>query len=146
MLSSLRRTFCGPNAKERAEINAEFTSTHPQQSDVDFVSACNLPDGELDTFIALQTRSAIADLAELPANYILADHKLDEDLRWNHGWDSLDVVQLTMLLEDHLGIRIYDSEYEQLPGLYFQSCPVVKFVQAVHTLVKPKLTATERAS
>lgn len=142
MLSAIRQLLCGPNAAERVPLVGQFKAKQTPQSDAGFLAACHVSTDEHDRFIALKTRIAIANFGELPSEYILASHRLAEDLQWHPHWESLDQVELVMLLEDQLDVRIHDDEYERLPNLSYQNVPVPEFIQAVNALVKPKLNGS----
>ena len=55
--------------------------------------------------IVQEVKQIVAEFSNVPADEIRENHNVFDDL----GWDSLDIVECTMEIEEHFGISVPDE-------------------------------------
>jgi hypothetical protein len=82
----------------------------PPMDDDDFLKGCEIPDEPLRIEVALAARRVIAELGTVPPETIRPDDSFARELVQLPFWDSLDWLDLVLLIEEKLGGRVIFPE------------------------------------
>ena len=102
--------------RTRSRRVREFCTAREPQSLTHFLAACGLPADRLATTLANAIRGAVCERISVGPDYVHAEDRLVEDLGDPFDWDSLDVAEFGMELEETVGRAIPASVWQRWFG------------------------------
>ena len=98
--------------RELAEVK-RFEHSTPTE-DIEFVTGLGLSQDSPDAQKAIAIRAGIAELGEVPPHSIRADQRFYPDLERLPFYDSIDLLGLTLMVEEKINVRLGDTDEEGL--------------------------------